>query len=76
VDLEKKYPIESLSYFASHTYNMFGALGKQYANVFGDTVEGLVGQCLGAKTPERTERATEKLGEVQGKRKALFIGSM
>lgn len=37
-------------------------------------VEEAVGQHLSSKSPTSTEKATETLGSVSGKRKALFIG--
>jgi len=53
---------------------MFGKLGKQFAAQIGDAVEDAVGQHLASKNPGRTEKATESLGQVTGKRKALFVG--
>jgi hypothetical protein len=37
-------------------------------------VEEAVGQHLSSKSPASTEKATETLGSISGKRKALFIG--
>ncbi|KAL7543760.1 hypothetical protein ACHAXR_013058 [Thalassiosira sp. AJA248-18] len=53
---------------------MFGKVGKQYAGQIADQLEKMVGQHLSANAPQSTEEATEKLGKVTGKRRALFIG--
>jgi len=44
------------------------------ADKVGRHVEEAVAQHLSSKTPASTEKATETLGKVSGKRKALFIG--
>lgn len=56
---------------------MFGKLGKKFANQIGDAVEDATGQYLTKKYGDgtaTTEKATESLGTINGKRKALFIG--
>ncbi|KAL9187784.1 hypothetical protein ACHAXT_006162 [Thalassiosira profunda] len=53
---------------------MFGNAGKAFAGQIASHVESAVSQCLAAKTPQSTERATESLGKVHGTRKALFVG--
>jgi metacaspase-1 len=58
---------------------MFGKLGKQYAAQVGDAIEGLVNTKLNTgDNSSAANRATEKpeevLTNINGKRKALFIG--
>ena len=53
---------------------MFGKAGKAFADQIAGHVEKALGDHLAAKTPQSTERATEKLGSVTGRRRALFIG--
>eukprot|EP00588_Corethron_pennatum_P005794 CAMPEP_0194282024 /NCGR_PEP_ID=MMETSP0169-20130528/22183_1 /TAXON_ID=218684 /ORGANISM="Corethron pennatum, Strain L29A3" /LENGTH=347 /DNA_ID=CAMNT_0039027235 /DNA_START=44 /DNA_END=1087 /DNA_ORIENTATION=- len=56
---------------------MFGSLGKQFADQIGQKVEQATGQYLATKNgggTATTEQATEILGKIHGKRKALFIG--
>lgn len=54
--------------------NMFGKRGKQYADKIASKVEKAVGDHLSSKAPQSTEEATVKMGEVTGRRRALFIG--
>jgi len=53
---------------------MFGNMGKKYADQIVDQLENACGQYLSSKAPQSTEQATETLGKVSGKRRALFIG--
>lgn len=58
---------------------MFGQLGRQFADQIGEKVEMACGQYLasqngGDENSNRTETATESLGSITGRRKALFIG--
>lgn len=53
---------------------MFGKLGKQYANEIAGHVQKAVGDRLNSNAPQSTEKATDTLGAVTGKRRALFIG--
>ena len=53
---------------------MFGKAGKQFAGEIAGLVEKNLGDHLKSKTPKSTEKATETMGSVTGKRKALFIG--
>ncbi|CAB9520915.1 Metacaspase-1 [Seminavis robusta] len=54
---------------------MFGKTGKQYAGFISNQVENLLGDHLSKKGNKTSiETPTEKLGQVTGKRKALFIG--
>lgn len=55
---------------------MFGSLGKQFAGDIASQVQSAVSQHLEKKSREKgsTEKATEALGQVTGRRKALFIG--
>mmetsp|Transcript_41764 Transcript_41764/g.87649 ORF Transcript_41764/g.87649 Transcript_41764/m.87649 type:complete len:346 (+) Transcript_41764:294-1331(+) len=53
---------------------MFGANGKKYADVIASKLEKAVGDHLSSKAPQSTESATERMGKVTGKRRALFIG--
>lgn len=53
---------------------MFGKAGKQYAEQIASRLEKAVGDHLSSKAPQSTEQATETLGTVTGKRRALFIG--
>ena len=55
---------------------MFGSLGKKFANDIANQVQQKVGEHLSNKARENgsTEQATESLGQVTGRRKALFIG--
>jgi len=55
---------------------MFGSLGKQFAGDIANQVQQKLGEHLANKSREKgsTERATESLGKVTGRRKALFIG--
>ena len=58
--------------------SMFGKLGKQYAAQVGDAIEGLVNTKLNAVNSSTENHGTEKpqevLTNINGKRKALFIG--
>lgn len=60
---------------------MFGQLGKQFADQIGEKVEQACGQYLASKNGDgdadgggRTEKATDTLGDITGRRRALFIG--
>mmetsp|Transcript_59583 Transcript_59583/g.126657 ORF Transcript_59583/g.126657 Transcript_59583/m.126657 type:complete len:348 (-) Transcript_59583:109-1152(-) len=55
---------------------MFGKLGKQYADEIASIIEQCVGEHLSSKAPQSTEaeEATERMGSVTGRRRALFIG--
>jgi len=53
---------------------MFGNIGKQYASAIAEKVEGIVNQHFEKNAPSKTEKATESIGLVSGKRRALFIG--
>jgi len=53
---------------------MFDKLGKQYAGVIADKVEVAVNEHFEKNNPTKTEHATETIGRVSGKRRALFIG--
>ena len=53
---------------------MFGKAGKKYADKIAGQLEKAVGQHLASSTPQSTEQATESLGRVTGRRRALFIG--
>lgn len=53
---------------------MFGKAGKAYADKIAQHVEQAALKHMNSKTPAATEEATETLGSVSGKRKALFIG--
>eukprot|EP00980_Cylindrotheca_fusiformis_P011990 scaffold2836_cov99-Cylindrotheca_fusiformis.AAC.5 len=53
---------------------MFGRDAKRYASKISGQVEKLVGDHLSKKGSTKTETPQEKLGTVEGKRKALFIG--
>lgn len=53
---------------------MFGKVGKAFADQIAGHVEKALGDHLASKTPQSTERATEKLGTVTGRRRAVFIG--
>jgi len=56
---------------------MFGKLGKQYADAISERVEGLVNDHLEKKNPggaSKTEKATESIGQISGRRRALLIG--
>mmetsp|Transcript_33978 Transcript_33978/g.38668 ORF Transcript_33978/g.38668 Transcript_33978/m.38668 type:complete len:350 (+) Transcript_33978:58-1107(+) len=56
---------------------MFGELGKKFADQIGEKVDVACGQYLSSKNGDgdaKVEKATETLGAINGKRKALFIG--
>jgi len=55
---------------------MFGSLGKKFADDIASQVQQKLGEHLSNKARETgsTEQATESLGQVNGRRKALFIG--
>jgi uncharacterized caspase-like protein len=55
---------------------MFGSLGKQFAGDIASHVQSAVSSHLDKRSREKgsTEKATESLGQVTGRRKALFIG--
>jgi len=54
---------------------MFGKLGKQFAGQISEKIEGAVGAHLTSKdNGNRTEKATDALSKVHGRRKALFVG--
>lgn len=54
---------------------MFGGKGKKYAGFVSQHVESMLGEHLSKKDGKSTkETPTEKLGQVTGKRRALFIG--
>lgn len=53
---------------------MFGKIGKQYADQVTAHLEKAVNKHLSSKSPQSTEKATESLGKVTGRRRALFIG--
>ena len=55
---------------------MFGSLGKQFAGDVASQLQKRLGDHLSKKSREKggTEEATESLGQVTGRRKALFIG--
>lgn len=53
---------------------MFGTSGRKYADQIASQLEKAVGQHLSSKAPQSTEEATEKMGNVTGRRRALFIG--
>jgi hypothetical protein len=55
---------------------MFGKIGKQYADQVTAHLEKAVNQHLSSKSPQSTEKATESLGKVTGRRRALFIVSI
>ena len=46
----------------------------QYANFVGSHVESLVEDALSKRNATKTEKPTERLGTISGKRKGLFIG--
>ena len=55
---------------------MFGSIGKQFAGDIASQVQSAVSSHLDKRAREKgsTEKATESLGQVTGRRKALFIG--
>ena len=55
---------------------MFGSLGKQFAGDIASQVQSTVKSHLDKRARDKgsTEKATEALGQVTGRRKALFIG--
>jgi hypothetical protein len=53
---------------------MFGKLGKAHAEKIASHVQKAVNSHLNANTPQSTEQATESLGAITGRRRALFIG--
>lgn len=62
---------------------MFGQLGKKFADQIGDKVDQACSQYLASKNggdgiddanANRTEKATETLSDISGRRRALFIG--
>ncbi|KAL3810103.1 hypothetical protein ACHAXA_010927 [Cyclostephanos tholiformis] len=53
---------------------MFGKAGKMYADQIASQLESCCGKVLTSNTPQSTEKATETLGKVHGRRRALFVG--
>lgn len=53
---------------------MFGKAGRQFAEQIAGQIERKVGEHLNSKSPQSTESATETMGDVTGRRRALFIG--
>lgn len=53
---------------------MFGTAGKKYAEQIAEQLEKACGSYLSSKAPQSTEEATERMGNVSGRRRALFIG--
>lgn len=55
---------------------MFGKLGKQYAAQVAEKIEQLALDKLNERNPQpvHSEKTTERLHKVSGRRKAVFIG--